>query len=129
MRRPPLPVHRVASLAALGSAGGVIGGTAVRANAHADFFRTLDNRPAFFQALDNVQSRLGEKPFGLQRPTSAYPYPSPNNENQELADHAIDSRGWGEQTPPVNRPAVDHTPSTYSTHLTGLQTRSSYALL
>ncbi len=116
LRRPPLPVHRVASLAALASAGGVIGGTIVRANAHADFFQTLDNRPAFFQAIDNIQSRLGEKPSGQQRTSSAYPYPGSDNENQELADHTSNSKGWGDETPPVNRTTMDlgHTPSTAS---------------
>jgi hypothetical protein len=111
LRRPPLPVHRVASLAAFASAGGVIGGTVVRANAHADFFRTLDNRPAFFQAIDNIQSRLGEKPSGL-RSRSGYPYTGSDNEHQELADNATNSRGWGEQMPRINRTVVD--PSTYS---------------
>lgn len=105
LRRPPLPVHRIASLAAFASAGGVIGGTVVRANAHADFFRNLDNRPAFFQALDNIQSRLGEKPSG-QSTSSAY-----DNESQELNDNAINSRGWGEEAP-INRTVMDHTPST-----------------
>ena len=111
LRRPPLPVHRVFSLAAFASAGGVIGGTVVRANAHSDFFQALDSRPAFFQALDNIQSRLGEKPPGRHRNSSTYPHPSPDSENHELADHTVDTRGWGEETPPVNRSAVNHTTS------------------
>ena len=108
LRRPPLPINRVFSLAAFASAGGVIGGTVVRANAHADFFQALDSRAAFFQALDNIQSRLGEKPPGQHRSSSTYPYPNPDSENHEPADH---TRGWGEEMPPVNRSAVDHTPS------------------
>jgi hypothetical protein len=100
LRRTPIPINRIASLAAVASAGGVIGGTVVRANAHLDFFRNLDNRPAFFQAIDNIQSRLGEKPEGQR----ADPYPSSDNENQEMADGAITSRGsWEETTVDVNR--------------------------
>jgi hypothetical protein len=69
----------------------------VRANAHADFFHNLDSQPAFFQALDNIQSRLGEKSSD-QRTTPAYPYPSSDNENIEMADSAISSRGSWEET-------------------------------
>ena len=100
LRRTPIPINRIASLAAVASAGGVIGGTVMRVNAHADFFRNLDNRPAFFQAVDNIQSRLGEKPEGQR----ADPYPNSDNENQEMADGAITSRGsWEETTVGVNR--------------------------
>ncbi|KAF8481092.1 hypothetical protein DFH94DRAFT_828864 [Russula ochroleuca] len=109
LRRPPIPVNRIASLSAVASAGGVIGGTVVRANAHADFFRDLDNQPAFFQAIDNIQSRLGEKPSD-QHTTPAYPYPGSDNENQEMADSAVSSRrSWEEST--VNRAAVGPNPS------------------
>jgi hypothetical protein len=89
----------------------------VRANAHADFFRDLDNQPAFFQAIDNIQSRLGEKPSD-QHTTPAYPYPGSDNENQEMADSAVSSRrSWEEST--VNRAAVGPNPSTVTrpTHL------------
>lgn len=113
MRRgPPLPIHRIAPLAAFASAGGVIGGTAMRAKAHLDFFRTLDSRPAFLQALDNIQSRLGEKPPGQHQSSSTYPYPNPDSETHELADHTTNTGGWGEDTPTVNRSPVGHTPST-----------------
>ena len=89
-------------MAAVASAGGVIGGTVARANAHAEFFRDLDNRPAFFQAIDNIQSRLGEKPAG-ERVNPAYSYPGSDNENQEMAHGAITSRGsWEETTVDVN---------------------------
>ncbi len=105
IRRPPIPIKRIASLAAVASAGGVIGGTIVRANAHADFFRNLDNRPAFFQAIDNIQSRLGGKPVGQRTDSGpAFSYPSSDNENQEMADGAVTSRGsWEETTVDVNR--------------------------
>jgi len=106
IRRPPLPINRIASLAAVASAGGVIGGTVVRANAHADFFRTLDNRPAFFQAVDNIRSRLGEKPSGQRAASSAHP--DSDTENLELGDSANNSSGWGEHIP-INRTAVEHT--------------------
>ena len=76
----------------------------MRANAHADFFHNLDSQPAFFQALDNIQSRLGEKSSD-QRTTPAYPYPSSDNENPEMADSAISSRGSWEDTT-VNRAAI-----------------------
>lgn len=111
LRRTPIPINRIASLAAVASAGGVIGGTFVRANAHADFFRDLDSRPAFFQAIDNIQSRLGEKPAG-QRINSAYSYPSSDNENQEMVDGAITSRGsWEETTVDVNGATLSPNPS------------------
>ena len=97
-RRPAFPINRIAPLAALASAGGVIGGTVVRANAHADFFRNLDNRTAFFQAVDNIQARLGEKPPDV-RTSSAYP--SAENASQDPADTTINSRGW-EEEPPIN---------------------------
>jgi hypothetical protein len=98
LRRPPIPINRIASLSAVAAAGGVIGGTVVRANAHADFFRNLDNRPAFFRAIDNIQSRLGEKP-----------YPSSDSENQEMP---TSSRGsWEETETTVNRAAVAPDPS------------------
>ncbi|KAH9984163.1 hypothetical protein BJV77DRAFT_918024, partial [Russula vinacea] len=104
LRRPPIPINRIASLSAVASAGGVIGGTAVRANAHADFFRNLDSQSAFYQAIDNIHSRLGEKPSD-QHTTPAYPYPSSDNENQEMADSAVSSRrSWEESS--VNRAAV-----------------------
>ena len=113
LRRPPIPINRIASLAAVASAGGVIGGTVVRANAHADFFRNLDNRPAFFQAIDNIQSRLGEgeKPAG-QHDNPAYSYPSSDNESQEMTDGAIPSTGsWEETTVDVNRATLSPNPS------------------
>jgi hypothetical protein len=98
-RRPSVPNHRITAFAALAFSGGFTGGTVVRANAHADFFRNLDNRTAFFQALDNIQTRLGEKPPDTQtNPT----YPTFENESPELADTAIKSRGW-EGGSPVNR--------------------------
>src|SRR6266581_4092546 len=112
LRRRPLPIHRMASLAAFASVGGAIGGTAMRAKAHFEFFRTLDSRPAFFKALDNIQSRLGERPPGQHQSSSTYPYPTPDSENHELADHPTNTGGWGEDTPPVNRSVVGHTPST-----------------
>jgi hypothetical protein len=102
-RRPPIPIPRIASLAAVASAGGVIGGTVVRANAHADFFRSLDNRTAFFQAIDNIQTRLGEKPPDA-RTSSAYP--GSENESQALADTAANSGGWEEESP-VNTTIVN----------------------
>jgi hypothetical protein len=98
-RRPPIPIPRIASLATFASLGGIIGGTAVRANAHADFFHSLDNRTAFFQALDNIQTRLGENPPDARTKSA---FPSSENETQELADIAINSRGWEEESP-VNR--------------------------
>jgi hypothetical protein len=104
LRRPPIPINRIASLTAVAAAGGVIGGTVARANAHADFFRNLDNRPAFFRAIDNIQSRLGEKPSL-----------SSDNENHEMVDSAISSR-WEETT--VNRAAV--APDRRVTHPTHL---------
>ena len=108
LRRTPIPINRIASLAAVASAGGVIGGTAVRANAHTDFFRNLDNRPAFFQAVDNIRSRLGEMPAGQR----ADPYPSSDNENQEMADGAVTSRGpWEETTVDVDRATLSPNPS------------------
>lgn len=111
IRRPPIPLNRIASLASVASAGGVIGGTVVRANAHADFFRNLDNRPAFFQAIDNIQSRLGEKPAG-QHADPAYSYPGSDNENQETADGALTSRGpWEESTVDVNKAILSPNPS------------------
>ncbi|KAI0257648.1 hypothetical protein BJV78DRAFT_1278129 [Lactifluus subvellereus] len=103
-RRPAFPIHRIAPLAALASAGGVMGGTVVRANAHADFFRNLDNRTAFFQALDNIQTRLGEKPPDV-RTSSAYP--GAENASQDLADTPINSRGWEEESP-IDRTTVHH---------------------
>lgn len=117
LRRPPIPINRIASLSAVASAGGVIGGTAVRANAHADFFRNLDSQSAFYQAIDNIHSRLGEKPSD-QHTTPAYPYPSSDNENQEMADSAVSSRrSWEESS--VNRAAVGPKSSivTHPTHL------------
>lgn len=111
IRRIPIPINRIASLSAVASAGGVIGGTVVRANAHSDFFRDLDNRPAFFQAIDNIQSRLGEKPAG-QHADPAHLYPSSDNENQEMADGAVTSRGpWDETTVDVNRASLSPNPS------------------
>ncbi|KAI0307718.1 hypothetical protein B0F90DRAFT_1813134 [Multifurca ochricompacta] len=107
LRRPPLPINRIASLAAFASAGGVIGGTVVRANAHADFFRGLDDRAAFFQALDNIQTRLSEKTASLHPASS---YPSPENESYEVLGAAVTSRGW-ENEPPPSRTAVDCTPN------------------
>jgi hypothetical protein len=98
-RRPPIPILRIASLATVASAGGIIGGTAVRANAHVEFFHSLDNRTALFQALDNIQTRLGEIPPNARIGSA---YPGSENESQELADIAINSRGWGEESP-VNR--------------------------
>jgi hypothetical protein len=109
IRRTPIPINRIASLAAVASAGGVIGGTFVRANAHADFFRNLDNRPAFFQAIDNIQSRLGEKPAG-QHADLSYSYPSSDNEKQEMADGAVTARGWEETTVDVNRATLSPNP-------------------
>ena len=110
IRRTPIPINRIASLAAVASAGGVIGGTLVRTNAHADFFRNLDNRPAFFQAIDNIQSRLGEKPVG-QHADPAYSLPGSGNENQEMADGAVTSRGlWEETTVDVNRATLSPNP-------------------
>ncbi|KAH9969058.1 hypothetical protein BC827DRAFT_1167426 [Russula dissimulans] len=106
IRRPPLPINRIASLVAVASAGGVIGGTVVRANAHADFFRNLDNRPAFFQAIDNIQARLGEKPSTERAASSARPGSA--DEDLALGDSAVNSRGWGEDIP-ANRTAVEHT--------------------
>jgi hypothetical protein len=107
LRRIPIPINRMASLAAVASAGGVIGGTLVRVNAHADFFRNLDNRPAFFQAIDNIQSRLGEKPADQRTD----PYPNSDNENQEMADGVITSRGsWEETTVDVNRATLSPNP-------------------
>jgi hypothetical protein len=119
LRRPPIPVNRIASLAAVASAGGVIGGTVVRANAHIDFFRNLDNRPAFFQAIDNIQYRLGERPPS-ERTNTAYSYPGSDNENQETADSATSSRGtWEETTVDVDRATLGPNSSivTHPTHL------------
>jgi hypothetical protein len=113
LRRPPIPIKRIASLSAVAAAGGVIGGTIVRANAHADFFRNLDNRPAFFRAIDNIQTRLGEKP-----------YPGSDHQNQEMADSAISSRGSWEETTD-NRAAVAPNPS-WVTHPAHLYKRSSF---
>ncbi|KAI9445290.1 hypothetical protein H4582DRAFT_905792 [Lactarius indigo] len=90
LRRPPLPFHRIASLAAFASAGGVLGGTVVRANAHADFFRALDDRTSFFQAVDNIQTRLGEK--SSSDSTS-------EKDNQEMFGATVISRGWGAEFP------------------------------
>lgn len=104
VRRAPIPIKRIASLAAVGSAGGVIGGTFARAKAHFDFFRNLDNQPAFFQAIDNIQSRLDEKPDGQD----ASSYPSSDNENQEMADGAVISRGPWEES---NRATLSPNPS------------------
>lgn len=110
IRRSPIPVKRIASLAAIASAGGVIGGTIARANAHLDFFRNLDNRPAFFQAIDNIQSRLGENPAGQRTDSDpAYSYPSSDIEN---LDGASTSRGpWEETTVDVNRATSIPNPS------------------
>ncbi len=129
LRRPPIPVNRIASLAAVASAGGVIGGTVVRANAHVDFFRNLDNRPAFFQAIDNIQYRLGERPPD-QRTNTAYSYPGgSDNENQETADSAVSSRGtWEETTVDVNRATLGPNPSIV-THLTHLYNHLSFVFL
>jgi len=92
-RRPPLPVHRMASLAAFASAGGVLGGTMIRANAHADFFRNLDDRTSFFQALDNIQIRLGEKASSDSHP---------NSPEKEMFDAAVTSREWEAASPVRN---------------------------
>ena len=83
----------MASLAAFASVGGVFGGTVVRANAHADFFRTLDDRTSFFQALDNIQARLGEKLSSDSHPNSS------GKENQDMFEAAITSREWGAGSP------------------------------
>ena len=64
----------------------------MRAKAHADFFRDLDNQSAFFQAIDNIQFRLGEKPD--QHITPAHPYPGSDDEIPEMTDSAIGS--WEE---------------------------------
>ena len=99
LRRPPLPAHRAASLAAFASLGGAFGGTVVRANLHANFFRTLDNRTSFFQAVDNIQTRLGEK----SSPANSHPnspYPISEKENQEVFDAAgTTERVWGAEFP------------------------------
>lgn len=105
LRRPPLPVHRMASLAAFASAGGVLGGTVVRANAHADFFRTLDDRTSFFQALDNIQTRLGEKVSSDSHPNS--PHSASGKENQDMFDAAGTSREW-EAGSPVGKSTDRH---------------------
>lgn len=68
-----------------------------RANAHADFFRTLDNRTSFFQALDNIQIRLGEKSSSDPQPNS--PYATSEKENQEMFGAAVASRGWETEFP------------------------------
>ena len=117
LRRPPIPINRIASLSAVASAGGVIGGTLVRAQAHADFFRNLDNQPAFFQAIDNIQSRLGEKPSDQQHTTPSHAYPGSDNESPEMTDSAIGSRSWEETT--VNKAVVGAKPSIviHPTHL------------
>jgi len=109
LRRTPIPFNRIASLATVAAGGGVIGGTVVRAKAYTDFFRNLDNRPAFFQAIDNIQSRLGEKPEGQR----ADPYPSSDDENQEMADGVITSKGsWEDTTVDVNRATLTPNSST-----------------
>jgi hypothetical protein len=110
LRRPPLPIHRMASLAAFASAGGVLGGTVIRANAHADFFRTLDDRTSFIQALDNIQIRLGEKASSDSHPNSPYSAP----EKEEM------SREWEAGTPvgkSTDRHAASRTSSRLSSSL------------
>ncbi|KAH9175264.1 hypothetical protein EDB89DRAFT_348934 [Lactarius sanguifluus] len=101
LRRPPLPFHRIASLAAFASAGGVLGGTVVRANAHADFFRTLDDRTSFFQAIDNIQTRLGEKSSS-----------DSHTSEKEMFGDAATSRGW-ESEFPVDK-STDRSPASRS---------------
>jgi hypothetical protein len=95
----------MASLAAFASAGGVLGGTVVRANAHADFFRTLDDRTSFFQALDNIQTRLGEKVSSDSHPNS--PHSASGKENQDMFDAAGTSREW-EAGSPVGKSTDRH---------------------
>lgn len=69
----------------------------IRANAHADFFRTLDDRTSFFQAVDNIQTRLGEKASSDSHPNS--PYSASEKENQEMFDAAVTSREWEAGSP------------------------------
>ena len=96
----------MASLAAFASAGGVLGGTMVRAKAHIDFFRTLDDRTSFLQALDNIQARLGEKVSSDSHPNSAYP--TSGKENQDMFEAATTSRDW-EAGSPVGTSTDRHT--------------------
>ncbi|KAF8273924.1 hypothetical protein EI94DRAFT_1087061 [Lactarius quietus] len=95
----------MASLAAFASAGGVLGGTVIRANAHSDFFRALDDRTSFFQAVDNIQIRLGEKALSASHPNS--PFPTSEKENQEMFDAAVTSREW-EAGSPVGKSTDRH---------------------
>jgi hypothetical protein len=108
LRRPPLPVDRIALRACLAAGGGIVVGTTIGVNAFSDFVGTLDSRPAFIRALLNIQSRLGEEPL---RQHTGHAFPRPDNEVQGLADSTANSEAWGDETP-INRTAADRPPGT-----------------
>ncbi|TFY79040.1 hypothetical protein EWM64_g4967 [Hericium alpestre] len=54
------------------SLAGMVYGQIKRAEAHRDFVASLENRPGFFQALENVHVRTGgQRPLGLPTAHSA----------------------------------------------------------
>lgn len=113
----------MASLAAFASAGGVLGGTVIRANAHADFFRTLDDRTSFFQALDNIQIRLGEKASSNSHPNSPY-----SAQEKEMFDVTVTSKEWEAGTP-VGKSTDRHVASRTSSRLSPSLTFFSSVLM
>ena len=93
----------------------------IRANAHADFFRTLDDRTSFFQAVDNIQTRLGEKAPSDSHPNSSYS--ASEKENQEMFDAAVTSREW-EAGSPIGKSTDRHPAGRASSRLSPSMTSS-----